>query len=602
MEMILCGDCIEKMQEFDDNSIDALVSDPPYGLAFMNKEWDDFKPHAFQEFSFQWGEQALRVLKPGAWLLAFSGTRTYHRMVCGLEDAGFTIKDQLAWMYGSGFPKSLDISKAIDKTPHIKYVTEFKKWLNDQIKHSNKNQNQINEECGFTATSYGRYDANDGWAVNIPSKEKWKMMKKIIGFSNEYDWIIENNIEERGFLDEPTGGMHKGNGDSLRFEKEGKQLKDNPIDHFAKKWQGWQAALKPAFEPVILAQKPREGTYAENVLKWGVGGLYIDGCRIQYGNETDSRVGTDAEWNGKREASEHTVSLPAVEGMKMYKSKGRHPANVLLTHHPDCKLAGFKEVGTGKQKHNQEITRKGLGNHGAIFRENNSGFNVNKCQGLANYGVQTIPAYECHPDCPVRLLDEQSGESESIIRRPTGKKYDGVNTSFSIPQDITIRGHNDKGGASRFFYSGKAYKGERNAGLENLEHVENAEMVNRKEGSPGIENPRAGAGRGKGARNDIATLKPINLMRYLVRLICPKGGTVLDPFAGSGTTGIACIIEGMKYVLIEKRERFANLIIPKRLEYWSSPDHWTVLNDHNTLPELKLLKQKKQNADILSWT
>ncbi|MFO7824594.1 MAG: DNA methyltransferase, partial [Cyclobacterium sp.] len=115
---VIYGDCIEEMKKMPKNSIDSIVTDPPYGLAFMGKSWDKFSPKEFQEFSKKWGEQALRVLKPGGYLLAFCGTRTYHRMVVGLEDVGFVIKDQVSWMYGSGFPKSHNIWK-IDLKPKI---------------------------------------------------------------------------------------------------------------------------------------------------------------------------------------------------------------------------------------------------------------------------------------------------------------------------------------------------------------------------------------------------------------------------------------------------------------------------------------------------
>lgn len=529
--MILQGDCIEKMKELEENSIDALVSDPPYGLAFMNKEWDDFKPRAFQEFSFQWGEQALRILKPGAWVLAFSGTRTYHRMVCGLEDAGFAIRDQLAWMYGAGFPKSLNISKAIEKHLGIKPIGKI--------------------------PAHGR----------IASKE----------LIEERGW---NNINNALIMPETQTPE-------------------------AKQWEGWGSALKPALEPIVLAQKPREGTFAENVLKWSVGGLNIDACRINYSNnEKDSRIYNDDKNISRGKHTDKGNVNYALDGneMKMFKpNKGRYPSNVLLTHHPECKIIGMKEVGSGQVKHNQEITRKGLGNHCAIFRENNSGFDVNKCQGLANYGVQIVPAYECHPDCPVRLLDEQSGILKSGAVKAGQPRNAITKSSYILNEYCKNSYESSKGGGSRFFYSGKAHKSERNTGLNQLEHVDNTEMVNRKENSAGINHPRAGAGRGKGAKNDIATLKPINLMRYLVRLVCPKGGTVIDPFAGSGTTGIACIIEGMNYILIEKRERFANIIIPKRLDYWKDPAHWDVLNDHNALPELKIMKNKKQFKDIRSF-
>ena len=112
---IINGDCIEKMAEFPENSIDAIVTDPPYGIGFMGKKRDTFNRKQFYEFSFKWGEQELRVLKLGGWAVIFSGTQTYHRMACGIEDTGFNVSNMLLWMYGSGFSKSLDISQAIDK-------------------------------------------------------------------------------------------------------------------------------------------------------------------------------------------------------------------------------------------------------------------------------------------------------------------------------------------------------------------------------------------------------------------------------------------------------------------------------------------------------
>ena len=118
---IICGDCIEVMKSMPKNSVDSVVTDPPYGLEFMSKSWDTFKqkgvgPNSYQEWTKSWATECLRVLKPGGYLLSFGGTRTYHRMTCAIEDAGFEIRDCIMWVYGSGFPKSLNIGKQIDKT------------------------------------------------------------------------------------------------------------------------------------------------------------------------------------------------------------------------------------------------------------------------------------------------------------------------------------------------------------------------------------------------------------------------------------------------------------------------------------------------------
>jgi site-specific DNA-methyltransferase (adenine-specific) len=534
VDTVIHGDCIEVMKSMEDNSIDALVSDSPYGLGFMGKEWDKFTSMKFLRFTYKWSIEALRILKPGAYLLNFSAPKKYHLMACGVELAGFNIKDMIMWCYGSGFPKSLDISKAIDQ-------------------YYGKEREVIREK------TYEIYNGNNAYQQGI------------------------NTSKPRS--------------ESCEITK--------PTTPEAQKWDGWGTGLKPSFEPVVVAQKPYIGTYAENVLKYGVGGINIDKCRINYtqDKEVDSRIYNQDKniTRGSHGIDSFVKIAPDGNEFPMYKQeKGRFPANLILTHHPECKLIGTKEVGSGKFK--KTNFRKG----GKC--EYSIGLNGKK-NAPDNYGVQEIDSYACHPECPIRLLDEQSGETKSSKGGfTTNHQKDNRTHQWSKNGDWNTQKyidnanwHNDKGGASRFFYCSKAHKSERNAGLMDLEHIDNTEMVNRKEGSAGIENPRAGAGRGQGAKNNIATLKPINVMRYLVRLVTPSNGIVLDPFAGSGTTGISCLIEGFHYILIEKRKRFAKTIIPKRLEYWKDPSNWSVLKDHNVLPKIKRIKDKKQNISIEAY-
>ncbi len=218
------GNCIEIMKSLPDNSVDTIITDPPYGLAFMNKEWD--KIDNFQQFTYKWAKEALRVAKPGATLLVFGGTRMWHRMACGLEDAGWIIKDTLMWLYGSGFPKATDEAS--------------------QIEH------------------------------------------KLTGKS--FDEIRENGL--------------------TTLE--------------AKLWAGWKShGLKPAYEPIIMAMKPNEGSYAENALKWGVAGLNIDAGRIR----------TEVRFNSPAKARRGTSNASPGSGIN-YKGrevKGRYPANILLS-------------------------------------------------------------------------------------------------------------------------------------------------------------------------------------------------------------------------------------------------------------------------------
>lgn len=216
--MILAGDCIEQMRTLEADSVDAIVTDPPYGLEFMGKEWDGFgTPLGFQTWTEQWAREALRVLKPGGHLLAFGGTRMYHRLAAGIEDAGFEIRDTLMWLYGSGFPKSLDVSKAIDKAAGA----EREEW----------------ETLPMQAK---------GQVGEISKNRRCAVCLKALASGNPCQ------------CDRASA----------------------PSTEAAKKWQGWGTALKPAVEPIVLARKPLIGTVADNVLTHGTGALNIDASRI----------------------------------------------------------------------------------------------------------------------------------------------------------------------------------------------------------------------------------------------------------------------------------------------------------------------------------
>jgi len=205
---ILLGDCRDRLKELPDNSIDSIVTDPPYELGFMGKSWDA----SGVAYDVSVWQECLRVLKPGGHLLSFGGSRTYHRMACAIEDAGFQIRDQIMWVYGSGFPKSLNIGKALDK------VAGAEREVIGKIRN-----NQPGGTSAFAEGGVGSYQRGD---------------------------TTERDI---------VGG---------------------PVTPEAEVWNGWGTALKPAHEPIVLARKPLDGTVANNVLKHGVGGLNIDGCRV----------------------------------------------------------------------------------------------------------------------------------------------------------------------------------------------------------------------------------------------------------------------------------------------------------------------------------
>ncbi len=373
INQVLHGDSLEVLKTLEDNSVDSIVTDPPYELGFMGKKWDN----TGIAYNVELWKECLRVLKPGGHLLAFGGTRTYHRMTCAIEDAGFEIRDCIQWLYGSGFPKSHDISKAIDK--------------------------------------------------------------------------------KLGAKDE------------------------------AQQWDGWGTALKPANEPIVLARKPlSEKTIAENVLKWGTGGLNIDGCRIPT-DETitnHSRSAESAKSKGKYGDSK-AQETHQTQGQKL----GRFPANVILD----------EEAG--------------------------------------------------------RMLDEQSG-SISYGNKSGGYSYSdrqyAVQGFVKNCKPKAPSNYGDSGGASRFFYCAKASKKERNIGLEDVEPT----TVDDGRNKP-IDNPFL---RGKTPRqNTHPTVKPVKLMEYLITLVTPPNGIVLDPFFGSGTTGIAAVNLGFNYIGIELDEQYVEI-------------------------------------------
>jgi len=363
---VVHGDCVEVMRSMDAESVDAIVTDPPYGLGFMGKKWDALPPGR-EVF-----EECLRVLKPGGHLLALGGSRTYHRLAVAVEDAGFEIRDQIMWVYGSGFPKSLNVLKAIDKSAGAE------------------------REVVAIEPNFGASKAEDGKQAYGDYAGEWKVTA--------------------------------------------------PATPAARQWQGWGTALKPAHEPIVMARKPLSGTVAQNVLAHGTGGINVDGCRV--GSEGGTRKAGKQKFGWDGSDTGQPVNVEPIDA-------GRWPANL---------------IHDGSQEATQNM-----------------------------------------------------------------------------------------GDAARYFYCAKASKRDRNEGLEEMPLLTGGQATNRADGSAGVNNPRAGAGRTGGNRNTHPTVKPTDLMRYLVRLVTPPGGTVLDPFAGSGSTGKAAALEGFAFIGIEKEEEYVEL-------------------------------------------
>jgi DNA modification methylase len=482
---ILHGNNLDILPTLADNSIDSIVTDPPYELGFMGKKWDS----SGIAYSVELWQQCLRVLKPGGHLLSFGGTRTYHRVAVAIEDAGFELRDSIAWLYGSGFPKSLDVSKAIDKRGG-ESIGWFGEWLRAWRKQNNISQKEVAALFPSKSGNLTGCVANWELGLNLPTAEQFTIICR--HFNLPFESIEEAQREVIGSKMSGIANKDEKERHTIGASKAIQVDITAPATPEAQQWQGWGTALKPAFEPVIVARKPIEGTVANNVLKWGTGGLNIDGSRIGRQDGDNSSAGNRTATFGTQD----TNSGGDGSGGWTQNDSGRWPANIILDPYT------------------------------------------------------------------AELLDEQSGQSGTTTTK-TGQ-YDS-RSEFGGGQ-INIR-HPDSGGASRFFYVAKTSKRDRNEGLDDLD-----EKPSTKQFMSGVEdegNNVDGSSRAFAnpvAKNFHPTVKPTSLMEYLIKLVTPPNGTVLDPFTGSGSTGKAAILQGFDFIGIEMTEEYLP-IIEGRLEH-----------------------------------
>jgi DNA modification methylase len=534
-QQVFHGNNLELLKQYPDNYFDAIVTDPPYGLGkepnaeemlqawitsgylevkgsgFMGKEWDAFVPQPI------FWKEVFRTLKHGGHVVSFFGTRTYDWGVMAMRLAGFEIRDCIQWIYGSGFPKSHNISKAIDKSfgAEREVVGEIKRGDVERAKQNGS---------GYLSDPANR-----------------------------------NNEKQFGYgIEEIT----------------------IPSTDQAKQWDGWGTALKPANEPIVLARKPLEKglSIAENVMKWGTGGINIDECRV--GNLGGTQRSHQSEYPKKEDGTEDRSKHWATVGHDIEElKKGRFPANLILTHHPECDCKGLKKVkpsnGSGKASENGGGFSKGMFGNGESDKIGGGFTDEN--------GQETIEDWTCHEDCPIRIMDAQSGVTLSSGGK--GNKSmgamgkNGIYGNYALDKlGSNAGGLGDKGGASRFFYCAKASKSERNKGLIGFEekisgslNFRNPSSSGRSEDAPSIDSM---GGLTNPQKNFHPTVKPVALMQYLVRMITPPNGIVLDPFNGSGTTGIACKLEGFEYVGMELDAEYCKIaqaridnFVPSDLDY-----------------------------------
>lgn len=419
--MIYTGDCRDVLATFAANSFDSIVTDPPYGLEFMGKDWDQAVPGP------DYWRAALRVAKPGAYLVAFGGTRTFHRLMVAIEDAGWEIRDTLMWVYGQGMPKSHDVSKAIDKA------------------------------LGAQRTEVvGRYQP--------PGMDK--------------PWNLTRASDARTV---PLSASSRNNLDILA-----------PATAEAAYWQGWGTALKPAWEPIVLACKPLQGTIAANVLAHGAGGLNIDGCRVAHETINGGNLADNPHLRGTKLRGAPVATSFGRDGDEtpLTSQLGRWPAN-LVHDGSDEVLAAF-------------------------------------------------------PDAPGQLAKASTSDTQRAGQNCYGTMKRG--STGAEPRAET------DSSAARFFYCAKATPADREDGCDALEAkafaYSNQALADVKRGVT-AEARSSGTNSVKMRKNTHPTVKPTALMQWLCRLVTPAGGHVLDPFAGSGSTGRGAVLEGFRFTGVE---------------------------------------------------
>ena len=577
------GNMLDMLDVIEPETIDSIVTDPPYELNFMNKGWDN----AGVSFKKETWQKCYEVLKPGGYLLAFGGSRTFHRIACAIEDAGFEIRDTIMWLYGClsedtqvltkrGFIyyneieendeiRIYDIEKGIYKweKPIRWNVYKVDKDTCYRIKSNStdqlvsRNHRCLVERNGNLVFEFAE-NLNDMEKVpvlshnislltrskkNIKAKTYSTTMATIT--KQEYSGIIfcptvstgcfvarRNNkvfiTGNSGFpksmnvglaLDKKNGVESKivgqqtvpdirGDAFGTMNEKQGGSYKNitRDIKEAQNEWQGWGTALKPSFEPIIVARKPFKGSLVDNVIKYGVGGINIDECRVEPTGEDIGRnnhknpYGNDRTWNVSKTPPQNTTG----------RYEGRFPANTILTYDE----TDFDEV----------------------------------CGGFPN----TAPA------------KKHSGDGEKLDTR-------GMGWGFKrMPCNIEDNG----GSASRYFYCAKASKKDRDEGLEEFENKPMYQADNEHGNLGAFYVKKAGGEIGdvQLRKNIHPTVKPTELMQYLVRLVTPNNGTVLDPFNGSGSTGKAVMYENVernknyKYIGIELTSQYLP-IAKDRIEY-----------------------------------
>lgn len=510
------GDCLEVMRTLAESSIDAVVTDPPYhlttgkkgGTGFMGKAWDGgdiaHRPEVWSE--------CLRVCKPGAHLLAFGGTRTYHRLACAVEDAGWEIRDQIGWAFGRGVPKSLNLDGQWEgwgtalKPAYEPVILAQKPYtpqqslailiptIGDLICKAVSSEKTDMPLCGLlrasgfwsTVTSLNNYLAALSGRENRCTTETANALTTDLRILKSSLLRITQAITIGAPIltsgDESDASLAVAISRSVLAKCE--RLTSTTAGEIAIDWHVEEGLvpeggeISPAWEPIVLARKPLVGTVAANVEKHGTGALNIDGCRVP-GPKPDTVRGVGGQ-NGRYGPIGAKCKI-------VDDGRGRWPANLIHDGRPEV-LECFPQTSSGKMRPTRTTARR------AVFGQN------------ADDGYTTMETY------------------------------------------------GDSGSAARFFYVPKADREDRESGLTGKKRaivlIGGTHRIDPRTGKPVVDIPRA---------NTHPTVKPTDLMRYLCRLITPPGGTVLDPFTGSGSTGRGALLEGFGFVGVEREAEYVEI-------------------------------------------
>ena len=555
------GDSAQILKQYPDNHFDSVVTDPPYGIEFLGKDWDK------NTGAIEIWRECLRVLKPGGFLLAFSAARTYHHLATNIESVGFEIRDQLMWIYASGFPKAQDIGKAIDKRNGMKL-----------------------EKVEFSIDEMTKVE----------------------------DFIYKHNKTHKIYRRLPNI-----NGDRLAKSMESENYKNNLYEEVYEKnneWSGWKTALKPAHEPIVMARKPFKGSTIDNVLKHGTGALNIDASRIAYEDDKDiksaqgfkGKQGTQVfenfnpEKTDKKYANDETLGMP--------NDQGRFPSNVLgeipdyqkyfycpkvtrrerhcgfeQDHIPDP-LANYSQgdvknhplwdpsIGTNLQRlkhkileHNRDLGKKDpLAHIPAPFGDVKGAYQDGERFAAVHQRLQlgdSAPRGErrCSKNAHERWhqgMEHKKGGRPDPLAHITHPDFSRKKDENGNPVKENSSWMYDKGGVEKI-----------KKAIDPLAHIEKPFQVETQfdihKRQDGVKNAmiKQAENTTKNVGNNHPTVKPVALMRYLIQLVTPADGSVLDPFTGSGSTGMAACELGHRFVGCELDPNYVR-IANKRITGW----------------------------------